>query len=268
MSRPLIIRFPRGTIIHAIKAPNHNDNNTNKSEYMETILSNGEVKDLYSKTSESGKELMLSLFGYRKLGVRKIGVWCLSTENDMIAPNQWHKEAKSPQGVLIVTGETAFIVAPHNTVVAQFSPNNKGNGYVDLITDKDSLDSGKATDRILRAYDGSVYTDKDGDTEYDFVGAPAAEFCRRYHFGNRGVGAWDLPTVKQLQIIAQNIKEVNACFRAMGFPPMVMGYYWSSIATAQCTEWCAWYVYMNDGSTYSYPRSGYYYVRAVSAFQY
>lgn len=265
MSQPLIIRFPRGTIIYAKQDPKSNETNTNKSEYMETILSNGEVKDLYSKTSESGKELMLSLFGYRKLGIRKIGVWCLSTENDMIAANQWHKEAKSPQGVLIVTGETAFIVAPHNTVVAQFSPNNKGNGYVDLITDKDSLDSSKATGRILRAYDGSVYTDKDGDTEYDFVGAPAAEFCRRYHFGNRGVGAWDLPTVKQLQIIAQNIKEVNACFRAMGFPPMVMGCYWSSIVK---DEWCAWYVSMGGGDAGYGTRLSLGCVRAVSAFQY
>lgn len=167
---------------------------------------------------------------------------------------------------MIVTGKTAFIIAPHNTIVAQWSSPEDGRKSVELITDRESLNAVQATDRIIWKYDGVLHVDSDGDTQYNFIGSPAADFCRHYSHGGIGEGEWNLPTVAQLKIIAENIAEVNACFLTMGLPPMVMGWYWSSIACENDNR-CAWDVSMYNGSSASHRKNTTPYVRAVSAFQ-
>lgn len=47
---------------------------------------------------------------------------------------------------------------------------------------------------------------------------------------------------------------------------MVMGFYWSSIASENDNR-CAWLVYMNNGDTNDGDKGYGNYVRAVSAFQ-
>ena len=240
---------------------------TAKLRPMETRLSKMQVIDLHSKATAEGKALLEKVFGKEVFVGRPLGVWCMiGTRNDykLVKSEELGKTPSyyQPQaiGVAVVTEDAAFIVAPHNTIVAQWSKREAGrNG---CIRDTDSLDSLTATDRILTGYIGTKYTDPDGDSEYDFIGAPAAEFCRSY--SRRDFNTWDLPTVKQLQIIAKHIKEINACFRAMGCPTLPMGWYWSSI---EKDEFYAWYVSMRDGYTdfnYKYYN---YCVRAVSAFQ-
>jgi hypothetical protein len=64
--------------------------------------------------------------------------------------------------------------------------------------------------------------------------------------------------------MAENIKEINACFMAMGCPTLPMGWYWSSI---EKDEFCAWGVNMDDGGAGNRTKLGNGYVRAVSAFQ-
>ena len=234
---------------------------------METRLSKMEVMNLHSKANAGGKALLEMVFGKEVFNQRPIGVWCMiGTRNDykLVKSEELGKTPSyyQPQaiGVAVVTEDAAFIVAPHNTIVAQWSKREAGrNG---CIRDTDSLDSLTATDRILTGYIGTKYTDPDGDSEYDFIGAPAAEFCRSY--SRRDFNTWDLPTVKQLQIMAKHIKEINACFRAMGCPTLPMGWYWSSI---EKDEFCAWLVPMNDGYTDDTNKNDPNYVRAVSAFQ-
>ena len=225
------------------------------------------VLDLYKNESAEGKALLEKVFGKEVFAGRPLGVWCMfGSRNDykLIKREELEKTPSFYQsqavGVAVVTEDAAFIVAPHNTIVAQWSKREAGrNG---CIRDTDSLDSLTATDRILTGYIGTKHTDPDGDTQYDFVGAPAAEFCRSY--SRKDFNTWDLPTVKQLQAMAKNIKEINACFMAMGCPTLPMGWYWSSI---EKDEFCAWFVGMLDGDTsHSYKRNDDY-VRAVSAFQ-
>ena len=193
------------------------------------------------------------------------GVYCFSQAGALYKASEWDK-TQLPQGVVVVpdeTGEHAFIIAPHNTIAAQFSPRKEVAG---LITDKESWDALTATKRIAEAYKGAHHTDPDGETEYDFDGSPAADFCLQYSHGRIGAGEWALPTVKQLQAIAAAKREVNECFRAMGCPIMPMGWYWSSIAHNR-DSWCAWNVDIYYGDTGDSYRNGDGYVRAVSAFR-
>lgn len=183
----------------------------------------------------------------------------------MYKASEWDK-TQLPQGVVVVPedgGEHAFIVAPHNTIVAQFSPRKEVAG---LITDKESWDALTATKRIAEAYKGAHHTDPDGETEYEFDGAPAADFCMQYAHGKIGAGEWGLPTIKQLKAIAEARREVNECFRAMGCAPMVIGLYWSSIAHER-DSWCAWNVGVGYGDTHGSNRFNTSRVRAVSAFR-
>ena len=239
---------------------------TSKLRPMETRLSKMQVMKMHNETNADGKALLEMVFG-KELFKRPLGVWCMiGTRNDykLVKSEELGKTPSyyQPQaiGVAVVTEDAAFIVAPHNTIVAQWSKREAGrNG---CIRDTDSLDSLTATDRILTGYIGTKYTDPDGDSEYDFIGAPAAEFCRSY--SRKDFNTWDLPTVKQLQIMAKHIKEINACFRAMGCPTLPMGWYWSSI---EKDEFCAWYVNVLNGNTNNYYKYRDRYVRAVSAFQ-
>lgn len=236
---------------------------------METKLTKDQVCDLYRRTGEQGREVLRALFGKEQFKKRPIGVWCLIerfNKLELVRRQDWEDWYRGiAVGVVIVTDTTAFVIAPHNTIVAQWSPIDAGRDSVELITDIESLDAAQATDRIVEKYSGALHVDSDGDTQYNFIGSPAADFCRKYSHGSIGAGKWHLPTVAQLKIIADNIVEVNACFLTMGLPPMVIGWYWSSIAREDDNRF-AWSVGMYNGDTSIDRKDGINYVRAVSAF--
>lgn len=236
---------------------------------METKLTKEQLRDLYDREDKRGQELLRTIFGKEKFEKRSIGVWCLIEDCNKLAlvrRQDWDHNHSADIGVVIITNTSAFVIAPHNTVVAQWSPIDAGHDSVELITDRESLDATQATDRIIEKYSGALHVDPDGDTQYNFIGSPAADFCRHYSHGGIGEGEWNLPTVAQLEIIAKDIAEVNACFFTMELPPMVMGWYWSSIACENDNR-CAWDVDMGSGYTNDGTKFGNGYVRAVSEFQ-
>ena len=234
---------------------------------METRVSKIEVMDLHSKASAEGKALLEKIFGKEEFKQRPVGVWCCEgTGRKLVAREEWNA-ALFPLGVVVVTEDMAFIIAPHNTVVAQW-----GVPKVELkkllVTDprnKEDKDGSLHTLNIMQSHCGARYTDSDGDSKYDFDGAPAAEFCLNYSHHTMRAGSWYLPTVKQLQAMAENIEEINACFREMGCPTLPIGWYWSSIEE---DEFCAWCVLVNGGGTDGITKANDGYVRAVSAFHF
>lgn len=200
-----------------------------------------------------------------------IGVWCVNrtgedpdNRHELISFDRWNPaEHSHPECIAVVTKEASFIVGLHNTIVAQWGvPTESGK----FVTDVNSLDSKAATDAIIDASRGQIWHDYDGDDEYDFVGSPAAEFCRRYETSGIGSGKWDLPTLAQLKFVSRYRKEINRCRRAMGFPAMIMGFYWSSIACGYSLS-DAWGVGMDLGYVYGNDKYRTHYVLAVSAFQ-
>ena len=82
----------------------------------------------------------------------------------------------------------------------------------------------------------------------------------RFYKGNK---VWQLPTREHLQLIAARIDEINAIIRANGGYE-IRGWHWTA---DEYDEFCAWSVFMRNGSTYNLTKSRNHYVRAVSAFQ-
>lgn len=79
----------------------------------------------------------------------------------------------------------------------------------------------------------------------------------RYFDGNE---EWQLPTQKQLKIVADHIDEVNALIKANGGYE-IRGLFWAADGS---DEFGAWYVSMSSGNASPYGKIYSYYVRAVS----
>lgn len=239
---------------------------------MEAIIKEAEIREIYRDADPRTRDALKCIFGQDVFTKLLMGVWCVNDAGNLISgprhelvpSNGWDTEKHTrPVCVAVITEDTAFLIGLHNTVVAQWGQKSDS---AKLVTDVESLDSTAATDAIIEANRGLIYHDPDGDDEYDFVGSPAADFCRKYETAGIGPGKWDLPTVQQLKIMHKYRKEINRCLMAMGFPTLVMGWYWSSIAV-EGNDRCACYVYLYNGNTNYYCRLNYYCVRAVSAFQ-
>ena len=80
----------------------------------------------------------------------------------------------------------------------------------------------------------------------------------RFYTDNK---VWQLPTRKQLELIAENIDEVNDLIKANGGYEMHC-YHWTADAD---NEFCAWVVDMGDGDSDNYHKVSTTFVRAVSA---
>jgi len=105
---------------------------------------------------------------------------------------------------------------------------------------------------------GKVNTDKvmqRGDSDQ----YPAFVWCRE-----KGAD-WYLPAVDELIAIYNNKSAINSTLAEYN-AKQIAGYYWSSTEDGAFPEFCAWGVYMYDGSTYDGGKYNFNYVRAVSAF--
>ena len=100
---------------------------------------------------------------------------------------------------------------------------------------------------------GLVMSVLEGDRRW----VKAGEWCSQYGEG------WRLPSVKELKTIYEDRDVLNLALSVKGCQTLVQGLYWSS---EQAEPERAWGVSMYSGSTYSDPKHGYDYVRAVSAF--
>lgn len=97
----------------------------------------------------------------------------------------------------------------------------------------------------------------DANPSYVMSWHDAVRFYKNPHRSH----TWGLPTKKQLEIVSKHLGEVNALIKLNG------GYeIWDCHWTAdEYHEFCAWNVFMTNGSTLYYNKHTYYYVRAVSA---
>ena len=108
----------------------------------------------------------------------------------------------------------------------------------------DSESDGKAnTDKLMSRIDSHYFL--------------AAKWCR-----DKGA-SWYLPAKNELEAIDNNEDKINYSLIKIGATTLKGGLYWSS---TEENEFCAWFVYMNDGYTPEGHKYDYNYVRAVSAF--
>lgn len=190
-------------------------------------------------------------------------VWCLDSKGNLIFREDWDNSCMVPHGVAVVTNTSAFIIAPHHTIAALLCPDGPGHKIETLEKNTKSLNCYAATGKLVREYKGIKSRWLHSSSKYDYLGAPAAEFCQNYKVDSQDSRDWCLPTVRQLKIIAEHLEEINACFLTMNCPIVIMGTYWSSIIKNTA---CAWGVNIYDGSICHDYRDNNNYVRAVSVF--
>lgn len=76
----------------------------------------------------------------------------------------------------------------------------------------------------------------------------------------QNAGGWTIPTMKQLQLVAKHLSEVNDLLEQCGGYKL-FGWHWSS---DEADVFSAWLVYMSSGYARGIGKNFYGYVRAVS----
>ena len=102
-------------------------------------------------------------------------------------------------------------------------------------------DGSPYTDLIIECLAGT--SDKYSD---EYTGAPAAEYCRAYSNGYKGIGEWYLPSSPELKVIMDNAIEINKILEKLNKP----------ILTYNRDFWCT--AQASSSSAASYNRYGEY----------
>ena len=138
--------------------------------------------------------------------------------------------------------------------------NNVPEGYEN---DKEKSTFDKIDDIIK--WNATTYAvEINADGEHFMVDASRPSYCCCYDDAMRfhRNGIWNIPTIKQLQVLSNYFDDINANIRENGGYEIIERWYWS------CEEKDkdrAWYAFMSDGwGNYSSKRD-YGYVRAVCA---
>ncbi|WP_300831655.1 hypothetical protein [uncultured Alistipes sp.] len=235
-------------------------------------LSEERAKALYKDASQVERAILEDTFGIEALikkgesfvciYPRPQGVWCLTKDHRAFKAAdievKWDRD--DLLGVGVVTEDLAFIVHPGPSVVLPWG-NPDTSIDAPALFDTDSVDFETATRAIVAAHEG-VKTKWCDDDRFEYVGAPAAQWCRDLPGGN-----WHLPTLRVLKSMSEHIGQINECLRAFGCHIVGPGYHWSSTAKKDAPR-CAFVVLMNDGSVCYSHMLTYYCLRAVSAFHF
>lgn len=193
---------------------------------------------------------------------RPLGVWCLTKDHRAFKAadieTKWNRD--DLLGVGVVTDDLAFIVHPGPSVMLPW-----GNPDVAIdapvLFDTDSMDFETATRAIVAAHEGvkSKWCD---DDRFEYVGAPAAQWCRDLPGGN-----WHMPTLRTLKSISEHIGQINECLQAFGCHIVAPNYHWSSTVNKDNPR-CAFVVGMNNGDVCCNFKNYSSCVRAVSTFHF
>lgn len=226
-------------------------------------LSEERAKALYKDASPVERAILEATFGIETFNERPLGVWCLTKDHRAIKPSNGIPVWPCPDnllGVGVVTEDLAFIVHPGPSVALSW-----GNPDTSIdepaVLDTDSVDFETATRAIVAAHEG-VKTKWCNDDRFEYVGAPAVQWCRDLPGGN-----WHLPTRRILEVMSEHIGRINECLLAFGCHIVAPVFHWSSTAKKDDPR-CAFVVYMSSGNVYCIDKSNYCCVRAVSAFHF
>ncbi len=139
-------------------------------------------------------------------------------------------------------------------------------GSESVIGSFDLLDNGDGTvtdnnTRLMWVKIEDIDGDEDVDSGDDLTWESALNFCENLTLA--GYEDWRLPTIKELQTIADYSKTAPAIDKTV-FPETVSSFYWSSTTYADNTVH-AWRVYFGMGRVTPNDKSLAYYVRCVRA---
>ena len=183
-----------------------------------------------------------------------LGIWVVDMFGDLVDPISWN-DGSNATGVAVITDEVRLIVAPdewyNSGDVVGSGYRSAWGGYnktvSNIVTNADSsiaitdFAGSSNTDQIIAQLKGST----DIYSEY-YTGAPAAEYCRAYSKGCKGVGEWYLPAAGEMNIIAQNKDTINAALTKISGE--TLGKYGYTYTSTQYNAYGAWRCDWSDGS--------------------
>lgn len=155
------------------------------------------------------------------------GVLIYGNDGKLYAVSSW-TQGSNATGVALITDNVALVIAPNNwysTYSGEYDEPWNGNsssvwgGYGKLITGiKTTLNESDA----ITDFEGSVNTDAIiaqgrgmGGANVYYDGVPAAEYCRAYSHGCKGVGEWYLPAAGEVNEMALNRAKIEVALSAI-----------------------------------------------------
>ena len=139
--------------------------------------------------------------------------------------------------------------------------NNVPDGY-EIDKEKSTLDK---IDGVVIKWNAITYAvEIAADGEHFMVDASRPSYCcswddaMRFHRN----GIWNIPTIKQIQVLSNYLDDINAIIRENGGYEIIERWYWSC---EEKNKDLARYVFMSDGYVNYSSKRDYGYVRAVCA---
>jgi len=179
------------------------------------------------------------------------GVFIFTESGNYVTPKFWgiHEDSENPVGVAIIR-ERKLLVAL-----------NGSDGSLELLDYNKEL-----TGKKLESLDDALLDEKgiESTSELASMGSEVATFCKEYESGQISKGNWYLPTVRDMQLMYDNKKELDIALAICGGEAIETDdWHWTSTRRSDRTHWI---FYWNDGDRSDFNQYGIYRVRPVSAF--
>lgn len=159
-------------------------------------------------------------------------------------------------GIALITDEVSIVIAPenwytynsdndgawnHNTISAWGGYDTEVTGIKTTTSESDAITDfagSDNTDAIISQLIGTT----DNYSQY-YTGAPAAEYCRAYSKGCKGVGQWYLPAAGEMNQIVLNKAAIEEALTAIsGELFSSPGLEWTSTQASSSSAWsCIWF---------------------------
>lgn len=205
-----------------------------------------------SQTFTASQPLRNVNVGYK---CKPIGVCIVDADGDLVDVASW-TGGSNATGIYVSDGEHSLIVAPDEWHTYKGSDDGAWNGnkksawggrsktVSNIVTTTD--ESTALTDFAGSSNTDQIISQLKGTTdEYSsyYTGAPAAEYCRAYSKGCKGVGEWYLPAMGEVNVIATNKDAINeALTKISGENLGSDGSIWTSTQADDKYAWhCNWY---------------------------
>ena len=189
----------------------------------DNYISNDSVLPNVSYTLDTNE-----VFYNKKKEIIANGVYIVDLKGNLLDPDTFTGTANDVTGIGLVTDNGSWIVAldewyaGSNTDSTAWNGNKSAwGGYFKTVTGCFTPDSltiavtdfnGKSnTDAIIAQLKGTT-----DEYSSSYTGAPAAEYCRAYSKGCKGVGEWYLPAIGELNEIGLNQDAINAILTKLG----------------------------------------------------
>lgn len=228
-------------------------------ENLDTIkeLANA-VENIPTKTSQLENDVPYVLKSEVEVKVEvRNGVYIVDLDGNLLDPKVFIGTADDVTGIGLITDNGKWIVALDEWFSSTLST-SEWNGNTKSAWGGQNI---KVTGCFTSNYENKALLDFDGETntnaiiaqlkgtsdgESGYIGAPAAEYCRAYSKGYKGVGEWYLPSAGEYNEVVLNKDAISVILTKLGKKSLLESYdTWSS---SQYDKYYAWFYDWNNSN--------------------